>query len=107
MSVIFSLNFIPFCYCTGQSVCEFRQETNTTTCAIVNATITLEYTYVDNEKENVRLSLFSQIDCLLQHVLPIIFCTLSLSHILRRIQVVLVLHVQVILKRVKTAAAQL
>lgn len=50
--LLFLLKFHSFHSFKGQSLCEFRQEiTNSTTaCAVVNVTISLDYTYTDINK---------------------------------------------------------
>lgn len=54
--LLFSLKFHSFYSFKGQSLCEFRQEiVNTSTaCAVVNVTISLDYTYTNiNKTEKV------------------------------------------------------
>lgn len=62
----------------GQSddVCKYRQDINGTTCAIVNATISIGYTYTNEEDSEVNLSDFSLISC---HVFTLMLTHTSLS----------------------------
>ena len=61
----------------GQSdVCKYRQDVNGTTCAIVNATISIGYTYKNEEDSEVNLSDFSLISC---HIFTLMLIHISLS----------------------------
>lgn len=63
----------------GQSddVCKYRQDiVNGSTCAIVNATISIGYTYKNEEDKEVNLSDFSLISC---HIFTLMLIHISLS----------------------------
>ena len=63
----------------GQSddVCKYRQDiVNGSTCAIVNATISIGYTYTNEEDSEVNISDFSLISC---HVFTLMLTHTSLS----------------------------